>query len=67
MVFILSYILVCYVWLLYPKSLFFSNERQKGGGTGWEERWRETGSSRGRGNHSDCIKGKNPFLIKKEK
>lgn len=36
--FALSYSLFCQVWLLVPKSLFFSNEIQKGRGSEGEER-----------------------------
>lgn len=52
MVSILYYILFCYVSLLFLRSLFFSNERQKGSGCGWERRWGETERSIGKGN---CI------------
>ena len=33
------YILLCYVWLFSPGSLFCSNEGRKGSGSAWEERW----------------------------
>jgi hypothetical protein len=44
MVIVLSYyILFCYVLLLSLRSLLFSNEREKGSKSRWEERWGGTG------------------------
>lgn len=37
------YILFCQVWLLSIRSLFFSKERQKEGGSGGEGGWEELG------------------------
>lgn len=49
---ILHFILFYY----YPlEAFFFSNGRQKGGETGWEERWGGTESRRGRGNYNRYV------------
>lgn len=40
-------VVVCRVWLLSLGSLFFSNESQRGSGSGWERRQRGIGRSKG--------------------
>jgi len=55
MVFVLSYILFCYVLLLPFGSLFYSDERQEKGGSRWEGSWGGTGKSGGRVNCNQDI------------
>ena len=50
MVFVLSYVLFCYVLLLSRRSLFFSNERQKRSGSRQEGRLGGTRKRKGSGN-----------------
>jgi hypothetical protein len=50
---------LCLLWLLslslpFLRSLFFSNERQKGGSE-CKGRWEGTGRSRGRGNYNQVV------------
>lgn len=47
--------LICHVWLLSPKNLFFSNERQKWCGSVWEGRQEGTGKSKGKGNYQYVV------------
>ena len=53
--FLLYLIIVCHVWLLSLRNLFFSNERQKECGAEGEERWGRFGSSSGRRNYNQDI------------
>jgi hypothetical protein len=53
--------------LLSLRNLLFSNERQKGSGSGWEGKWAGTGRSRrrGDGNRDVLREGKHLFSIKR--
>ena len=63
----LVYLLIFYFLMFYYYSLeacLFSNERQKGSGSGWEGKWEGTGRSQERGNQSGfIICEKNVFSI----
>ena len=54
-----------HVWLLSLRSLFFSNEGQKGSGPGGEEKWEGTGRRRGRGNSNQDISYGNRNVLNK--
>lgn len=49
------YVLFCYVWLLFLRCLFFSNEKQKGRGPRRKGRWGGTRKNRGMGNWNNGI------------
>lgn len=51
--FVFSYILCCHVWLSSRRSLFFSNEKQKGSGPSGDGRDGGAGRRRGWGN---CVR-----------
>jgi hypothetical protein len=55
--------------LLSLRSLFFSNERQKGSGSGWKTRWGGTGRSRRKENvfRLYCMRKESMFNKREEK
>jgi hypothetical protein len=64
MVVVVLLYLICYGLLSFLRSLFFSNERQEGGGCKWSGRWEGSRRSRGRENcNQDISIEKNLFLI----
>jgi len=49
------HLIFCYFLLLSLRSLFFSNERQRGSGYGGEQRWEGIGRGRERENYNQNI------------
>ena len=65
---LLTYLIIFYFIVLPLEACLFSNERQKGSGSGWEMRWGGTGRSRGKENHNqDILWEKHIYIFNKRR